>query len=109
MAAAVNNMAITQQDGAWLKGKHAHWLNYAKILHPDDFSGNEHIQMQDAIRAKISEAAGILKEHNIEIFNIYTMKDSHNAATYETIHRIAIGFEHKEDLLLAKLILKCSV
>ena len=102
-------MAMTTGlDGPWLKGKHAYWLNYATIMQQEDFTGNEYIQLQADIRAKIGEASVILKEHNIEIFNIYTMKD-HDPRMYDTIHRIAIGFEHKEDLMLAKMILKCNV
>jgi hypothetical protein len=99
---------ITQIDGPWLKGKPAHWLNYSMVIQQDDYTGNDYIQLQDDIRAKITEAATILKEHNITIFNIHTEKmlDSNK---YDTIHRIAIGFEQKEDLMLAKMILKCNV
>jgi len=96
-------------DGKWLQtDSKAHWLNYATILQCDDADGNYYIQLQAEIRSKISEAAAILEQHNIKIFNIYTMKE-HDPRTWDNIHRIAIGFEHKEDLLLAKLILKCNV
>ena len=95
--------------GKWLEtDSKVHWLNYATITAHDEFTGNEHIQLQAEIRTKVAAAAATLSEHNIKIFNIYTMKDNdpHN---WDTIHRIAIGFEHKEDLMLAKLILKCNV
>lgn len=95
-------------NGAWMQDRHSHWLNYATILQQADFTGNEFIQLQDAIRAKVAEASAILKEHNIDIFNIYTM-ETHDPNTYETMYRIAIGFEHGEDLLIAKMILKCNV
>ena len=95
-------------NGAWQQNKHAHWLNYATVVQQPDFTGNEYIQLQNDIRTKVSDAASVLKEHNIEIFNIYTQQ-SHDANYFDTIYRIAIGFEHSEDLLLAKLILKCNV
>ena len=100
---------VRDLDGQWRQtDSKAHWLNYATILQPDDADGNDHMQLQAEIRSKISEAAAILEQHNIKIFNIYTMKD-HDPRTWDTAHRIAIGFEYKEDLMLAKLVLKCNV
>lgn len=103
-------MANTSRpDGKWLQtSTKAHWLNYATIIADNEFTGNEHIQLQAEIRNKVAAAANTLSEHNIKIFNIYTMKD-HDPNNWDTIHRIAIGFEHEEDLMLAKLILKCNV
>jgi len=101
-------MTITHPTGKWLKDKHAHWLPYATVVQQEDFTGNEYIQLQDDIRAKIAEAAAILKEHKIEICNIYTEK-MYDPRMYDTIHRIAIGFDHEEDLMLARMILKCNV
>jgi len=94
-------------NGAWIQDKHTHWLKYATVVQQADFTGNEYIQLQDDIRAKVAEASAILKEHNIEIFNIYTMQ-MQDPKLYETVYGIAIGFEHGEDLLIAKLILKCN-
>jgi len=96
-------------NGAWIQDKkHTHWLNYATVVQQADFTGNEFIQLQDDIRAKVAEASAILKEHNIEIYNIYTMQ-SLDTDHFDTVYRIAIGFEHGEDLLIAKMILKCNV
>jgi hypothetical protein len=96
-------------DGPWVKTTDkVHWLNYATVVQQSDFTGNEYIQLQNDIRAKVAEASSILKEHNIEIFNVYTMQ-ALDTNMYDTVYRIAIGFAHKEDLVLAKMIIKCNV
>jgi len=96
-------------DGKWVQtDTKTYWLNYATILSHDDLTGNDRIQLQGEIRTRIAEAAHIMSEHNIKLFNVYTMQDN-DPKTWDTIHRIAIGFEHAEDLMLAKMILKCEV
>lgn len=96
-------------NGRWVQtDATTHWLNYATLLSHDDADGSDHMQLQREIRTRIAEAAHILSEHNIKLFNVYTMQD-HDHHTWDTVHRIAIGFEHAEDLMLARMILKCNV
>ena len=100
-------MAMSQiPQGKWFKDKKTeHWLRYKKFHLFDDASGSEHIALQADLRKAMSEAAGILEEHKIPIANIYSENYLDHQA-YGNVYCVAIGFECKEDLVMAKLVLK---
>jgi hypothetical protein len=94
-------------DGVWFQNVGSpYWLIYKKFHHYDDISGSEYIELQQNIRDAVGEVANQLQEHDIKIVNVSTHKflDPH----YSWVHGIAIAFETREDLVMAKLLLKCD-
>lgn len=104
-------MAITNPrlpQGKWDKTTtNDHWLVYRKFSIFDDASGSEHIQLQKDLRDAISEARGILEEHKINIQNVYT-EEFMDWKNYGKTFGVALAFSCKEDLIMAKLVLKCN-
>lgn len=99
-----NNSVLPQ--GKWFKDtKTEHWLRYKKFHMMDDASGSEHIALQQELRKVMSEVAAVLEEHKIPIDNIYSENFLDNR-TYDRVYCVAIGFACKEDLVMAKLVLK---
>jgi len=95
-------------QGKWFKDKRTeYWLRYKKFHIFDDASGSEHIALQADLRKAMSEAAGILEEHKIPIANIYS-ENYMDYKAYGNVYCVAIGFECKEDLVMAKLVLKAD-
>jgi hypothetical protein len=103
-------MAISNSmpQGKWLKGKKTeYWLRFKRFHMFEDASGSDHIALQKDLRKAMEEATAILDQHKISIANIYS--DSFlDSRTYDRIYGIAIGFENKEDYVMAKLVLKCD-
>lgn len=99
-------MAKSIPEGKWFKDKKTeHWLRYKKFHMFSDASGSEHIALQAELRKAMSEAASILEEHKIPIANIYS-ENFLDHRYYDNVYCVAIGFESKEDLVMAKLVLK---
>lgn len=101
-------MAIsnTLPQGKWFKSKKTeYWLRYKKFHMMDDASGSEHIALQQELRKVMSEVAAVLEEHKIPIANIYSENFLDNR-TCDRIYCVAVGFTCKEDLVMAKLVLK---
>ena len=94
-------------QGKWLRKKTDHWLRYKKFHVFSDATGNEHIALQAELREAMREAAEILDQHDIPIANIYS-ENVLDHTMYDNVYRIAIGFESKEDLAMAKLVLKAD-
>jgi len=100
-------MAITHPYTQHREYKSNHWLVYKKFVHFDDSTGNDFIQLQQCIRNAVSEAQEILKPHGIYILDARS-SDMYNINSYDRVYKVAIGFENKEDLLMAKLLLTCD-
>jgi len=87
-----------------------HWLHLTTFALDLDMSGNEYVLLLKHIRETIEAVATELHKHNIEIVN------AHCAETYdwpsmrrnERVYKVSIGFGNHEDLVIAKLALKCS-
>jgi hypothetical protein len=96
-------------DGPWVKEPRSHhWLPFKKIPYYSDITGTEFIELQKNIReVVIREAVDVLHEHGIEIINVATQQ-IHDHKTYSDIMGVAIAFKSKEDLVMAKMILKCD-
>lgn len=98
----------TMPEGKWFKDKKTeHWLRYKKFHIFDDATGGEHIALQADLRKAMSEAAEILEQHKIPIANIYSENYLDHRA-YGNVYCVAIGFECREDLVMAKLVLKAD-
>jgi predicted component of viral defense system (DUF524 family) len=97
----------TLPHGKWLKRKTDYWLCYKKFHMFSDATGSDHIALQAELREAMREAAEILEEHKINIANIYS-ENVLDHRMYDNVYRIAIGFESKEDLVMAKLVLKAD-
>jgi hypothetical protein len=94
--------------GKWDKNtKTDHWLVYKKFSIFDDASGGEYVQLQQDLRNAITEARDILDEHKVPIQNVYTeeMMDYKN---FGKMFGVALGFACREDMIMAKLVLKCE-
>ena len=104
-------MAITNSpllQGKWFKNKKTdHWLRYKRFHMFDDASGSEHIALQQELREAIAEASEILEQHKIPIANIYS-ENYVDTRWFDQVYCIAIGFDCKEDLIMAKLVLKAD-
>lgn len=101
-------MAISNSlpQGKWLKDKKTeHWLRYKRFHMFEDSTGSEHIALQAELRKAMAEATEILDQHKIPIANIYSENFLDNRM-YDRVYCVAIGFECKEDLVMAKLVLK---
>ena len=94
-------------QGKWLKKKTEHWLRYKKFHMFSDATGSDHIALQAELRKAMQEATEILDLHSITIANIYS-ENVLDHRMYDNVYRVAIGFESKEDLAMAKLVLKAD-
>ena len=86
--------------------KTAHWLVYKTFVSYDD-SGNDYIQLQQHMRLTLQQAIGELQEHKIEVVNAQC-GDMFDARSFEKVYKLALGFGCREDLVMAKLLLKCD-
>lgn len=94
--------------GNWNKNvKTEHWLVYKKFSIYDDHTGSEFMQLQTDLREAIGEARDILLEHRVPIQNVYT-EEFMDHRNYGKTYGVALGFSCKEDLVMAKLVLKCD-
>lgn len=92
--------------GKWLKDKKTeHWLRYKKFHLFSDANGTDHIELQAKLREAMGEATEILEQHNITIANIYS-ENFLDHRYFDNVYCVAIGFESREDLVMAKLVLK---
>jgi hypothetical protein len=87
--------------------KTRHWLVYKTFVSYDDDSGNDYIQLQQLIRVTFQQAAAELQEHKIEVVNAQC-EEMFDALNFGKVHKLAIGFSCREDLVMAKLVLKCE-
>ena len=94
-------------QGKWLKKKTDYWLCYKKFHMFSDATGSDHIALQAELRKAMQEATEILDLHSITIVNIYS-ENVLDHRMYDNVYRVAIGFESKEDLAMAKLVLKAD-
>ena len=94
-------------QGKWLKKKTDYWLRYKKFYMFSDATGSDHIALQAELRKAMQEAAEILHQHDIIIANMYS-ENVLDYRMYDNVYRVAIGFESKEDLVMAKLVLKAD-
>jgi hypothetical protein len=94
-------------QGKWLKKKTDYWLCYKKFHMFSDATGSDHIALQAELRKAMHEAAETLQQHDIPIANIYS-ENVLDHRMYDNVYRVAIGFESKEDLAMAKLVLKAD-
>jgi hypothetical protein len=84
-----------------------HWLVYKSFGIVDENSGNEFIQVREEIGRAISEATDQLRAHGIEVANAWC-QDMYDHRSFERLYKVAIGFASKEDLVMAKLVIKCE-
>ena len=94
-------------QGKWLKKKTEHWLRYKKFHMFSDATGSDHIALQAELRKAMQEATEILDQHSITIGNMYS-ENVLDHRMYDNVYRIAIGFESKEDLAMATLVLNAD-
>lgn len=95
-------------DGPWDKLTKSHyWLPFKKIPYYSDFSGNEYIELQKNIREMLGEVINTLKEHGIEVVNVATQQHFH-AQSFSEVMSVAIAFKSREDLVMAKMLVKCD-
>jgi hypothetical protein len=94
--------------GPWRNDvKTDHWLVYKTFVSYDDDSGNDFIQLKQHIRAVLQQAVAELQEHNIEVVNAQT-GEMYDHRSFERVYKLAIGFSCREDLVMAKLVIKCD-
>jgi hypothetical protein len=98
-------MAITHPSQR-TKFNSEHWLNIGTYFFPDDGTGNEFIQLQQAIREIVCEAQETLAPHDVRIVDFQTY-ETYDVRSFERITKIAIGFANKEDLAMATMLIKC--
>lgn len=87
--------------------KTSHWLVYKTFVSYDDDSGNDLIQLKQHIRVIFQQAVAELQEHKIEVVNAQCA-EMFDALNFGNVHKLAIGFSCREDLVMAKLVLKCD-
>lgn len=103
--------------------KSLHWLTLKNFGYDSDINGNEFIQLQTEIRAYVNGITQQLKEHNILIAKVEEHQQMSSADVCSRRQQLAAGdvsnqyafdnicvdiaFSSREDLVLAKLILKC--
>lgn len=85
-----------------------HWLHYQDFCITDDSTGNDYIQLQQTIRETCRAVQEELQPHGIMITDI-RVEEGYDHLTFERLHRLAIGFGNKEDLAMAKILIKCHV
>lgn len=85
-----------------------HWLYYQDIVLPDDMSGNEHIELRESIRVLFQSIQEELEPHGIKIVDV-RVEEGYDYHSFEKLYRVAFGFENKEDLAMAKILIKCHV
>lgn len=85
-----------------------HWLYYQDFCFYDDSTSNEYVQLRQAIRETCQAVQEELKPHGILIAD-YRVEESYDYRSFERLHRLAIGFANKEDLAMAKILIKCHV
>ena len=84
-----------------------HWLVYKTFHLYDDSTGNEFIQVREEIARTMSEATEELRNHGIEIVNAWC-QEGYDHRSFDRTYKVAIGFSCKEDLVMAKLLIKCD-
>ena len=95
-------------NGPWRNDvKTDNWLVYKTFVSYDDDSGNDLIQLKQHIRAVLQQAIAELQEHKIEVVNAQT-GEIWDPRSFERVYKLAIGFGCREDLVMAKLVLKCE-
>jgi len=105
-------MAITTHKGMpigpWRTDiKTNHWLVYKTFVTYDDDGANSYIQLQQHMRLTLQQAIAELEEHKISVVNAQS-GEMFDPRSFETVYKLAIGFECREDLVMAKLVLKCD-
>lgn len=85
-----------------------HWLYYQDIVMYDDATGNEFIQLQESIRELGRSVQEELTPHGIKLVDV-RVEEGYDHRSFERIYRVAFGFENKEDLAMAKILIKCHV
>jgi hypothetical protein len=53
------------------------------------------------------QVAAELQEHHIKVVNAQT-GEMFDHRSFERVYKLALGFESREDLVMAKLVLKCN-
>lgn len=81
-----------------------HWLAYKTFASYDD---DDYISLQQHIRATFQQVAAELQEHKIDVVNVQCA-EMFDPRSFERIYRLAIGFGCREDLVMAKLVIKCE-
>jgi hypothetical protein len=95
-------------EGPWRTDiKTSHWLVYKTFVSLDDDSANDYILLQQHIRLTVQQATAELKEHHIQVVNAQT-GEMFDPRSFERVYKLALGFESREDLVMAKLVLKCE-
>ena len=94
--------------GPWRTNvKTSHWLPVKTFVTYDDDTGNERILLMQHMQAVLQQVATDLKEHKIEIVNAQC-GNMFDPRSFETVYKLAVGFGSREDLVMAKLVLKCE-
>lgn len=94
--------------GPWRSDvKTSHWLPVKTFVSYDDDSGNDLIQLRQHIRVVFQQLAAELQEHKIDVVNAQCA-EMFDPRSFERIYRLAIGFGCQEDLVMAKLVIKCE-
>jgi len=103
-------MAITNPKVTfgWMgKQKCSHVLPYKKFCLYDDADGNNHISVMRDIQKIAAEVNDIISPHGFRVDDVYT-EEYNDTKNYGKVFSVAIGFNCIEDLVMAKLLLKCD-
>lgn len=87
--------------------KGLYWLYLKDFGYADDISGHEYIQLQSEIRAFVAEMQDQLQSHDITIANVATQQQMDHRRLGSRVC-VAIAFKTKEELVMARLTLKCD-
>ena len=85
-----------------------HWFYYQDIVMPDDMSGNDHIELRHSIRVLFQSIQEELLPHGIKVVDV-RVEEGYDYRSFEKLYRVAFGFENKEDLAMAKLLIDPKV
>jgi hypothetical protein len=93
-------------EGPWRTDiKTSHWLVYKTFVALDDDTANDYILLQQHMRLTLQQATAELQEHHIKVVNAQT-GEMFDPRSFERVYKLALGFESKEDLVMAKLLLE---
>jgi hypothetical protein len=87
--------------------KTAYWLMYKTFMTSDDDSGNDVIRLNQHMRVMLQQAVGELQQHKVNVVNAQC-EEMFDPKSYVKVRKLALGFECREDLVMAKLLLKCD-
>jgi hypothetical protein len=95
-------------EGPWCTDiKTHHWLVYKTFVFLDGTRANDYTLLHQHILINLQQVAAELQEHHIKVVNAQT-GEMFDHRSFERVYKLALGFESREDLVMAKLVLKCN-